>query len=771
MVKPMDTTLFVIDATFLLEATRKTFHGAPLLKDANGHDTTMLFGFARDLFRLRNRLGARNGLVVVGNDRTDLPETVLADVIDFLQRLRVPVVQSNVARAGDLCAGLNSRCNWIVTSNKAMLQLISDQCGVIFPMRGGEIDIVTNKSIQQRFGVRPHQVPSFLMLTDKSGHDPALTHRQAVRFLELYGSLDAGLEEAQASDLDQVRRKLLARKDVLLERCHALRFSAAPGEGMIRSIPSETRFIDNEEEAASVLKMYGFWSLIRLLPLSDITVNISEILGGETSADYRAVRTRADFDELEKLVKAAQVCAIDTEASDKDPRNASLYGVAFSVRERQGIYVPLTQADLDGVSSDEVRAWLIKLFMGETNFIGHNIKYDYVILWKHGIKVHAVHFDTMLAAGECFGDWEFFNLGEVSRKLLGKTIKRYGDIVEKGQTFMDVPFKELVDHACTDADIALRLYRRLSEELRKRGIEEVFLKERMGLLTSLAERECEGVKIDVTRISGYAARFEIQADDLKKAIFEKMSFEFDLNSPKATGDALRKMDSLKEKIGSRGPTQSEMEKLAWHDPLIERIVRYGRIRKKLRDIDAIISAAKKETVFPLFSQIRSPHVSFTSASPNMDEALRVGAVIDELLRNEWADAKRSLQRLQQATGDSVLKDELVKGQRSGFKSGDSDVDGLEQLDIVLSTAIGLSDATMCRRFLISPGKAANIRINMRGRYAVAFEWLDCFCRKAIAQGYAEYSGQRIYMEGLRSANIDKKNKATRAAVRWLLHYA
>ena len=196
-------------------------------------------------------------------------------------------------------------------------------------------------------------------LTDKSEHDSALTHRQAVRFLELYGSLEAGLNEKPASDLDQVRRKLLARKDVLLERCHALRFSATPCVGMIRSLPSETRFIDNEEKVASVLRAYGFWSLIRLLPLSDITVNISELLGGETSADYRAVRTRADFDELEKLVKTAQVCAIDTEASDKDPRNASLYGVAFSVRERQGIYVPLTQADLDGVSSDEVQgmAW------------------------------------------------------------------------------------------------------------------------------------------------------------------------------------------------------------------------------------------------------------------------------------------------------------------------------------------------------------------------------------------------------------------------------
>ena len=292
-----------------------------------------------------------------------------------------------------------------------------------------------------------------------------------------------------------------------------------------------------------------------------------------------------------------------------------------------------------------------------------------MILRKHGIKVRAVHFDTMLAAGECFGDWEFFNLGEVSRKLLGKTIKRYGDIVEKGQTFLDVPFKQLVDHACRDADMSLRLYHRLVEELRKRGIEEVFLKEKMALLVSLAERECEGVSIDVKRMTAYATRFEKHANDLKKAIYEKAGFEFDLDSPKVTGDALRNMDSLRETIGSRRPTQSEIEQLAWRDPLIERIARYGRIRKKLRDIDAIINATKKEKVFPLFSQIRSPHLSFTSAGPNMDEALRAGAVIDELLRNEWADGKRSLQRLQQVTGDAVLKDELVKGRRSGFKPG------------------------------------------------------------------------------------------------------
>jgi hypothetical protein len=48
----------------------------------------------------------------------------------------------------------------------------------------------------------------------------------------------------------------------------------------------------------------------------------------------------------------------------------------------------------------------------------------------------------MLAAYECFGDWEFFNLGALSKKLLGKDIKRYRDIVGEGETWLDVPFKE-----------------------------------------------------------------------------------------------------------------------------------------------------------------------------------------------------------------------------------------------------------------------------------------------------------------------------------------
>jgi DNA polymerase-1 len=615
----MADSQFVIDSTFLLEASRNSFHGAPLLQDSSGRDATMLFGFARDLLRLRKQLGTRKALVVIGDDGPCLPDSLISSAIDFLKRLRVPVIYAKGVRVGDVCAVLAERCTWIVTENKAMLQLVSDRCGVILPKKGNEVDVVTVASIKDHLGVSPSQVASLFALTEKNGRDSVLTQRQAVRLLELHGTLETVLKKAAAGELEQVARKLVMRRDALSERCRELQFTAA-SFGDVKGGYAETNFIEEAEAAASVFKEYGFWSLVRLLPFPE-----REMVRAEENlprSDYRAARTRAELDELHNMVKAAEVCALDTEASDKDPRNAVLYGVAFSVRERQAVYVPLMQQDLDGVSQEEVRIRLATIFRIKTKFVGHNIKFDYLILRKYGMRLRNVHFDTMLAAGECFGDWEFFNLGEVARRLLGTEIKRYGDIIKKGQTFLDIPFRDLVEHACTDADMSLRLFHRLSAELRNRQLEDRFLRDRMRMLVTLAEMEREGVRIDVKKIEISINRLLEDADALKKLIFQEAGCEFDLDSRKATSDALSKVEALREWMTSRSLTQSGMEQLAWRHRLVEMIVKYMRVRKRLRELDAIRNAARRGKVFPLFSQLRVPHRSATSSSPNLDEALR-----------------------------------------------------------------------------------------------------------------------------------------------------
>ena len=79
----MADSLFVIDSTFLLETSRNSFHGSPLLQDSSGRDSTMLFGFARDLLRLRKQLGIRKALVVFGDDGPCPPDSLVSDATDF----------------------------------------------------------------------------------------------------------------------------------------------------------------------------------------------------------------------------------------------------------------------------------------------------------------------------------------------------------------------------------------------------------------------------------------------------------------------------------------------------------------------------------------------------------------------------------------------------------------------------------------------------------------------------------------------------------------
>jgi DNA polymerase-1 len=714
----------------------------------------------------------RKALIVLGNDLPCLPDSRISEIVDFLKRLHVPVLYSKGVRVGNVCAALAECCTWIVTGNKAMLQLISDRCNVIIPKKGNDVDVVTVASIRDQLGVSPSQVPHLFALTEKSGHGSLLTQRQAVRFLELHGTLETVLQKAAAGHLGQVGRKLLTRSDVLRERCRALEFRAVRLREM-KGAYAETKFIEEVEAASSVLKEYGFWSLLRLLPFpeQELVRSISVAEENYPRFDYKAARTRAELDELFRMVEAAEVCALDTEASGKDPRNAVLYGVAFSVTEKQAIYVPLLQPDLDGISQEEVRTRLARIFRIKTKFVGHNIKFDCLILRKHGMHLQNIHFDTMLAAAECFGDWEFFNLGEVARRLLGAKIKRYGDIIKKEQTFLDVPFEELVEHACTDADMSLRLFHRLTVELRNRQLEDRFLRDRMHMLVRLATTEWEGVRIDVKKIETATNHLRTNVDALKKSIFQKARCEFDLDSRKGTSDFLRNIEALLEWITPRSLTQSGMEQLAWRHPLVEQIVKYRRVCKHLRELDAIRNAARGGKVYPLFSQLRVPHMSATSSSPNLDEALHANAVGDSLLSQDYPTPKRALQRLQEITADEVLRTELTRCARSVFRCTQEPLlDGLDHADVLLSIAIGLPDAAVCRRFLLSPEKAMRIRTNLLVRYPVLFEWLDRFRRESIARGYAEHDGRRVYFEGLRSSSIEKKNTATTSAIRWLVRY-
>ena len=763
----------VIDLTFLLKSSEQSFCGAPLIIGPQGVDNTVLYGVARDLLRLRNSVGIRNGIVAIGREANAVSsEASIDSAVRFLRRLRAIVIYEPQATMASLCRSLSSVARWVLTQDRSLFQLAGEHFGVIVPdIAGTGLEIITGESLKTTLGIRPAQVPSFLALTE-GGKEPFFTKRQAIRLLEVHDDLGELLQDISVVSSSEMRRKLLANRKLLLSRLCDMRLEEAVYQTTALA-GSDLAFLRDDENSAGVLREYGFWSLVRLLPRPMTTDVPASAKVKPDALLYRAIRTDAGMRELEALVSKSEVCAVDTEASDRDPRSASLFGVAFSVKPGEAFYVPVTDADLEGTSFELIKARLRKLFAGRTRFVGHNIKFDCVLLRRHGIAIKHVLFDTMLAAYECFGDWEFFNLGALAKKLLAKDIKRYRDIVGEGETLLDVPFNELLEHACADADMTLRLYHQLEKEIEKRKLVEQFSDQTMVLLRELADKECNGVRLNIKAVHRRREVLAEEVEALRKTVIEQAGKEFDLDSPTETASALRGISAFGAQPGRR-VTLTQLEQLAGTHSLPRLIVKYRRLQKLARQVETICASVKDGRVFPIFSQIRWAHGSLSSMHPRICEPegpIEATAVIDSTIRQHMDDSNRSLDILQAITGDQVLKrDRRSGGDRPSFIGGGAAERDLDQKDLLLSVAIGLSDAALSKRFLIDHLTATGIRQAFEAKYAKLFQWLDTYRRDAITQGFAQHDGRRKYLEGLKSSDIDKRHKALRSAVRWLIRY-
>ena len=754
--------LFLIDSTFLFKASEAAFLGAPLLVDEQGRDHTRTFGVTRDLLRLRRMLGIRRAIVLVGEESVAaIHKDVLDDLIPLLRQIGARVLRDDGSRVVDICAQVGCSAQWIVSMNPAMQQLIADGLGVIIPHAGSEVEVVTRDRLNET-GMRPVWVPAVLALSD--GENAPLKRRQALRLLEMYGSLEAVLGDVSSEPSADWKRKLAPNAVGLLQVERSLRSCPV---AIASPVPiDETSFVDDSKASTTALQAYGFWSLVRMLPAPD-PIEIGDPTSSEgNKTDYRAVRSAEDLRSLEQCLAKADVCAIDTETSGKDPRTATLYGISLAVKEGQAFYVPLIQSDLDGLRPDDVRARLKVALSRRLKLVGHNLKYDFTVLHRHGIDVQELHFDTLLAAHECFGDWDFWNLPALAKKLLGAKVLRYREIVAKGETFLGRPFKELVEHACCDADMALRLYEVLTKELRKRGAEKQFADRAMRVERLLVERERDGVRIDVGRMRAAGRATKVRAEAMRAAVIATAGCEFDVDSPRSTTETLRKLGIWEQT--SRPLGEAQMEQIAGDHPLVAEIVRYRRERRRSREIEAICAAAKKGRIYPSLSQCKFADDSLWSASPALEEAFAAGAVLDKAVEGLHTEAGRCLKVLAEAADEPVLRKDLGARKENDSLIPDVSVVGdREQREAVLLIAIGEPLPVLSRRFLIGRAEAAKLRSAITSRYPALFRWLQEFKGSALASGFAEYRGRRKYLAGLRSSDLDKRNRALRAAVRWL----
>src|SRR5262249_40942747 len=100
--------------------------------------------------------------------------------------------------------------------------------------------------------------------------------------------------------------------------------------------------------------------------------------------------------------------------------------------------------------------------------IGHNLKFDYQVLRRCGVRLGPVAMDTMIAAFIINPLGRSQSLDDLAYSELGIEMIPISELIGSGKsqtTFDTTPIDQATTYACEDADVAWRLYEKLRPQL------------------------------------------------------------------------------------------------------------------------------------------------------------------------------------------------------------------------------------------------------------------------------------------------------------------
>jgi DNA polymerase-1 len=684
--KPRNHLYLVDGSAYIFRA----YHRLPPLTNPAGTPVGAVYGYTTMLWKLAEDLHAAQGpthLAVILDKgsitfRNDLydkykanrpppPEDLVPQfplIRDATRAFSLACIEEAGLEADDLIASYTraaSAKGWdvtIVSSDKDLMQLIGQGAD------GARVDMLDTMKNQrifipeviEKFGVEPERVGDVLALMgDAVDNVPGIRGigpKTATKLIQESGDLEAALASAPAMKPGKLRDSLIAEADMarLSRRLVALKedcnLPVALDDFLLGPIPPDP--------LAAFLAEHGFTSLLRKLgtrtappPAGQAAPGAEESAPGgdrQPAPDWPAIDTGAyacvqDAAALQGWIDrafAAGVVAVDTETSALDAVGADLVGISLAIGPGDACYIPLGHRGADmfddvprQIDRDAACAMLKPLLESDAVLkVGQNIKYDMVVLARHGITLAPID-DTMvmsfcLDAGK--GDLAPWGHGmdELAQRLLGHTTIAFKDVTGTGKkaiSFGEVPLADATRYAAEDAEVTWRLHQVLAPRLSDEGGTRVYQRVDRPLVPVVAMMEAAGIKVDRDQLSRLSGEFAARIADLEGVIHAKAGGAFTIGSPKQLGDVL--FDRLGYKGGKKGKSgqystdQSVLEGLAAQGAEVATLVLEWRQLSKLKSTytDALQAAIKPGTgrVHTSYSLVGAQTGRLSSNDPNL----------------------------------------------------------------------------------------------------------------------------------------------------------
>lgn len=829
----MADKLYLIDA--MAFAFRAYYAIRSPLSDAKGRPTNAVYGFTRILLKILREHQPSHIAVVFDAPgksfrddmypeykatRQETPE----DLKEQFPRMHEVVKALNLAlfcvpgvEADDVIGALARRAEAqgmdvvVVSGDKDLLQLVSNRVRVYDPGKGDKDEWLGPEEVVARFGVGPEHVTDALALIgDTADNVPGVRgigDKTAKKLMEQYGSLENLYDHIEELKGKQKERLIEDREQAFFSR----ELVTIRTDVELPAPPDACR--RKEPEAEQVMALFSELQFGKML---DEVLPDAAKSGAAQQEDKRRYVMITDEDALRRVIQemhAAGCFAVDTETTSVDPMRAALVGISLCCKDGEAYYIPVGHTpeactifrDPDDLSTAEQVAQLPKARVLEllrplfedsgVGKIGHNIKYDLLVLERAGLRLEGIAMDTMVASYLTDPSRLRHNLDEVSLQYLRLKPIPIADLIGKGAkavTFDHVPVDRACEYAAEDADLAWRIAGILGPKLKSLELDRLFQEVELPLIGVLARMEAAGIAIDLEVFAGLRVEIETRLESLEAEIFHLAGTSFNINSPKQLQEIL--FDKLKLKTQRKTKTGYStdvdvLEELSRHHPLPEKILEY-RTLEKLRGtyVEALPKLTHSETgrIHTSFNQAVTATGRLSSSDPNLQnipvrtdlgKRIRAGFVpggpMCRLISADYSQIE--LRILAHLSGDHNLRDAFARdmdihrdtaARVFGVAPDRVTPEMRRQAKAVnFGVVYGISPFGLARNLGISNAEAARFIDDYFRQYPQVREWLDDTIGSARKTGcVTTLLHRRRYLPEISSSDNATRKAAERMAI-------
>ncbi len=675
-----ENRLFLLDAFALIFRAYYALIKMPRLTQG-GFNTSAIFGFVNTLEEVIRKEKPTHMAVCFDPSgptfrseadasykaqREAMPEDIRQSVPiikEIIRAYNIPILEVEGFEADDVIGTMAKRAEeehfttYMMTPDKDFGQLVTPNILQYKPSyRGQDFELRGEEEVCARYGIeRTSQVIDLLALmgdkVDNIPGCPGVGEKTAVRLISEFGSVDALLN--RTAEIKGALRKKIEDNAQQIRDSYFLAtirtdvpVDASPGDlvrkpedrdklfAIFKELEFKTlrdrvaRRIDDEAREKRGVDAAGAKQSASGFPTSLFDSFNGDEAGAEGNEPAKPVEvhmilTKEEGDTLSRRASETGKCGLCIVADGENDMTAAIKGVAVALTDSEAYYIPVT-----GENRDAVAVALDIMARGAIVKVTPQSKRDYVLasrLRTDDAPALMNYSDTSLA--------HYLLQPEMRHTpdVLASLYLNYTPLPEpqftarRGQKTPPATLEETAAWGGEQAALALRLEEPLLREIKSEGMEKLLNEVELPLAAVLAKMEITGVRIDTGALNDAARELEGRISNLEQEIYTLAGEEFNVGSPAKVGEIL--FDKLgldpkakKTKTGQYSTSEEILEKVAYKNPIVGKILEYRQLKKLLTTyLLALPAAINPETgkVHTVYNQTVTATGRISSSAPNL----------------------------------------------------------------------------------------------------------------------------------------------------------